>query len=225
MPLPAAVTAIPRSLVREEVYRTLKQWIVELTLAPDEVIRDHDLAERLGVSRTPVREALRQLEDEGLVVTSFHKWTKVAPADPAEVLQLYPVVAALEAAAVRLAAGRLSADDLAGLGKLNQAMEHAIRQGDSAAATGCDMAFHALLVERSGNAEIARLLGTLRPRIQRIELAYFGDQPLALQSVADHEAILAALRRADAETASAAMQRNWEWQHAALPPIPSLSKE
>ncbi|CAN7530586.1 GntR family transcriptional regulator [Pseudoduganella sp. LjRoot289] len=225
MPLPATVTAIPRSLARAEVYRTLKQWIVELTLAPEEVIRDHDLAERLGVSRTPVREALRQLEDEGLVVTSFHKWTKVAPADPAEVLQLYPVVAALEAAAVRLAASRLAADDLARLGKLNQALEQAIRRGDSAAATGCDMAFHALLVERSGNAEIAKLLGTLRPRIQRIELAYFGDQPMALQSVADHRAILAALRKGDADAACAAMQRNWAWQPTATPPSSSPPKE
>ena len=105
MPIPATVTAIARPLAREEIYRTLKDWIVNLTLAPDEIIRDLDLAERLGVSRTPVREALRQLEDEGLVVTSFHKWTKVAPADLDEVRHLYPVVAALEAAAVQSLVG------------------------------------------------------------------------------------------------------------------------
>jgi DNA-binding GntR family transcriptional regulator len=211
MPIPDAA-AIPRSLAREEVYRSLKQWIVDLTLAPDEILRDHDLAERLGVSRTPVREALRQLEDEGLVVTSFHKWTKVAPADMDEMLQLYPVVAALEATAVRLAQPNLSPADFTRLGEINQAMAHAIQRGDSPASTGHDMNFHALLVERSGNTEIARLLRSLRPRLQRIELAFFGNQPLALQSVADHDEIITALQRADTDAACAAMQRNWEWQ-------------
>jgi DNA-binding GntR family transcriptional regulator len=212
MPIPDAAPAIPRSLAREEVYRSLKQWIVDLTLAPDEILRDHDLAERLGVSRTPVREALRQLEDEGLVVTSFHKWTKVAPADMDEMLQLYPVVAALEATATRLAQPHLSPADFTRLNEINQAMAHAIQRSDSPAATGHDMDFHALLVERSGNAEIARLLRSLRPRIQRIELAFFGNQPLALQSVADHDEIITALQRADTDAACAAMQRNWEWQ-------------
>jgi DNA-binding GntR family transcriptional regulator len=217
VPIPATATAISRPLAREEIYRTLKDWIVNLTLAPDEIIRDLDLAERLGVSRTPVREALRQLEDEGLVVTSFHKWTKVAPADLDEVRHLYPVVAALEAAAVRLAMPSLSADDLARLARTNQALAKAIKRKDSAAAAGLDTDFHTLLVERSGNAEIAKLLGTLRPRIQRIELAYFGNQPVALQSVADHDDILAALRRGDADAACAAMQRNWEWPHTTSP--------
>ncbi|RZT06248.1 DNA-binding transcriptional regulator, GntR family [Duganella sp. CF402] len=212
MPIPDTAPAIPRPLAREEVYRSLKQWIVDLTLAPNEILRDHDLAERLGVSRTPVREALRQLEDEGLVITSFHKWTKVAPAELDEVLQLYPVVAALEAAAVRLAQPQLSPADFDRLAAINQAMAQAIARGDSPAATGHDTDFHALLVERSGNHEIARLLRSLRPRIQRIELAFFGNQPLALQSVADHDQIIAALQRADADAACAAMQRNWEWQ-------------
>jgi DNA-binding GntR family transcriptional regulator len=216
MPIPDAAAAIPRSLARAEVYRTLKQWIVDLTLAPGEIIRDHDLAERLGVSRTPVREALRQLEDEGLVVTSFHKWTKVAPADLAEVQDLYPAVAALEAAAVRLAMPHLSDDDLARLKHANLAMAKAIKRRDGSAATEADMAFHALLLERSGNKEIARLLASLRPRIQRIELAYFGDQPVAQQSVADHDEILDALGRGDADSACAAMQRNWEWQPGGL---------
>lgn len=220
MPIPDAAPAIRRSLARAEVYRTLKQWIVDLTLMPGEIIRDLDLAQRLGVSRTPVREALRQLEDEGLVVTSFHKWTKVAPAQPAEALDLYPVVAALEGAAVRLAMPHLSADDLSHLDGINQQLAAALRRGDSAAAAGLDRDFHGLLVQRSGNTEIPRLLDSLRPRIQRIELAYFGDQPVALESVDNHAAILAAIRRGDADAAYAAMQRNWSWQHP-LPPFTS----
>lgn len=209
MPIPATVQTITRSLAREDVYRTIKQWIVELQLAPDELIRDHDIAERLGVSRTPVREALRRLEDEGLVVTSFHKWTKVAPSDMAEAAQLYPVVAALEAAAVELALPHLSAADLAQLSALNKALDQAVRERQVEQAAALDLAFHSLIVERSLNAEIGKLLAALLPRIKRIELAHFGNQPIAHQSVLEHAAIIRALKKGDGQAAAEAMKKNW----------------
>lgn len=209
MPLPANAVPLPRSLAREEVYRTLKQWIVELQLAPDEVLRDQDLAAQLGVSRTPVREALRQLEDEGLVVTSFHKWTKVAPARLAEIAQLYPVVAALEVAALELAASRVGDAELLQLEAVNAALASAIAQQQRARATGLDAEFHAIIVRASQNAEIEKILAGLRPRIRRIELSHFGDQQLAPQSVLEHQAIIAALRIGDAQAAVRAMKQNW----------------
>jgi DNA-binding GntR family transcriptional regulator len=209
MPLPANATPLPRSLAREEVYRTLKQWIVELQLAPDEVLRDQDLAAQLGVSRTPVREALRQLEDEGLVVTSFHKWTKVAPASLAEIAQLYPVVAALEVAALELAVPRVGDAELLQLEAVNAALERAIAQQQRARATELDAEFHAIIVRASQNAEIDKILAGLRPRIRRIELSHFGDQQLAPQSVLEHQAIIAALRAGDAQAAVRAMKQNW----------------
>ncbi len=209
MPIPSTATTLPRSLAREDVYRTLKQWIVELQLAPDELIRDHELAARLGVSRTPVREALRRLEDEGLVVTSFHKWTKVAPSDVAEMAQLYPAVAALEAMAVELAQPFVTATDLAQLGALNTALALAIKQRDVEQAAALDTQFHGLIVQKSGNTEIEKLLAALQPRIKRLELAHFGNQLIALQSVAEHKAIVTALRRGDARAAADAMKQNW----------------
>jgi DNA-binding GntR family transcriptional regulator len=117
----------------------------------------------------------------------------------------------------------LSRADLARLAASNKALAKALKRGDSRAAAGFDRDFHALLVERSGNAEIARLLASLLPRIQRLELAFFGDQPMAQQSLADHDEIVAALQRGDAAAACAAMQRNWEWQH--FPSTPSAPKE
>ncbi len=209
MPIPATAQAVNRTLARDDVYRTIKQWIIALQLAPDEVIRDHDIAERLGVSRTPVREALRRLEDEGLVVTSFHKWTKVAPTDIAEAARLYPVVAALEAAALELAAARLSAADLARLAALNAELAAAIAGADAAQSLRLDRAFHALIVERSGNPELGRLLDGLLPRIERIELAHFGNQPVAHQSVLEHAAIIDALHDGDGGRAAAIMKKNW----------------
>lgn len=219
MPIPSAAPNLARTLARDDVYRTIKDWIVELQLAPDEVLRDHDLAARLGVSRTPVREALRRLEDEGLVVTSFHKWTKVAPSDQAEAQQLYPVVAALEAMAVELAAAHLSTADLGQLDALNQALAAAIRQGDVVQAAELDAQFHALIVDKSANAEIEKLMASLRPRIKRLELAHFGNVLIASQSVAEHKAIVAALKRGDVRAAADAMKQNW------LPAPPTPKKK
>lgn len=209
MPIPLTVQAMTRTLARDEVYHTIKQWIIGLQLAPEELLRDHDIAERLGVSRTPVREALRRLEDEGLVITSFHKWTKVAAADLDEAAQLYPAVAALESMALELAAAHLSATDLAQLGKLNKALEQAIKQQDAELAAQLDRQFHAVIVEKSGNAEIEKLLAGLLPRLQRIELAHFGNQLVARQSVAEHAAIIQALKKGDVAGAAGILKKNW----------------
>src|SRR5204863_159133 len=144
MPIPASTAPLSRSLAREEVYRNLKQWIIELQLAPGEILRDQELAMQLGVSRTPVREALRQLEDEGLVITSFHKWTKVAPSNLADIAQLYPVVAALETAALELALPRLTSADLQELEATNAALAQAITDHAHQHATELDAQFHAI---------------------------------------------------------------------------------
>lgn len=217
MPIPTTVQPLTRSLAREDIYRTLKQWIVDLQLAPDELIRDQELAAQLGVSRTPVREALRRLEDEGLVVTSFHKWTKVAPSDAAEMAHLYPAAAALEAMAVELALAHLTASDLTQLDTLNKTLALAIRQGDVAQSTALDVQFHELIVQKSQNAEIGKMLGTLRPRIKRLELAHFGNTLIAKQSVKEHKTIVSALRRGDARAAADAMKQNWLLGQAAAP--------
>lgn len=209
MPIPASTQTVTRSLAREDVYHIIKQWIVDLQLAPDEVIRDQEIAERLGVSRTPVREALRRLEDEGLVVTSFHKWTKVAPSDMAEAAQLYPVVAALEAAAVELALPNLSTADLTQLSAINKALDQAVKLREVEQATARDLEFHALIVARCGNLEIEKLLAALLPRIKRIELAHFGNQLIARKSVQEHAAIIRALKQGDGKAAADGMKKNW----------------
>jgi DNA-binding GntR family transcriptional regulator len=224
MPVPSTIQPLTRSLAREDIYRTLKQWIVDLQLAPDELIRDQELAAQLGVSRTPVREALRQLEDEGLVVTSFHKWTKVAPSDAAEMAHLYPAVAALEAMAVELALPHVSAADLTQLDAINKALALAIQQGDVEQAAALDAQFHERIVQKSQNTEIEKLLGSLRPRIKRLELAHFGNTLIAKQSVKEHKAIVSALRRGDAQAAADAMKQNWLLGSVDEPAKPKAAK-
>src|SRR5579864_5094934 len=96
MPLPQCQTRLPRTLARDEAYEKLREWIIAGTLHPGETLRDQEIAERLGVSRTPVREALRRLDDEGFVETALNRWTRVAPLDLKKALEIYSVIEALE---------------------------------------------------------------------------------------------------------------------------------
>ena len=96
MPIPYDAKQLNRSLMRDEVYSTLLQWIMEGELRPGEKLLDTELAENLGVSRTPVREALRRLEDKALVEAAANRWTRVTKitVDAAELI--YPIIWSLE---------------------------------------------------------------------------------------------------------------------------------
>ena len=107
MPLPRIAKKMSRTLARDEAYEKLRGWIIAGRLCPGETLRDQDIATALGVSRTPVREALRRLEDEGLVETALNRWTRVASLDLEEAAETYAVVEALELLALELAFAHL----------------------------------------------------------------------------------------------------------------------
>ena len=96
MPIPEKIRPISRSSMREEVYRTLLMWIMEGELRPGEKLLDKELAEKMGVSRTPVREALRRLEDKNLVESSANRWTRVTDISVEEPAMIYPIIWTLE---------------------------------------------------------------------------------------------------------------------------------
>src|SRR5689334_15799597 len=99
---------IQRTFVREEAYRTLRNWILDGTLAPGVQIRDREIAEQLGVSRTPIREALLRLEDEGLVQTKPNRATRVTTIDFHNAFHLYSIVWTLEQLALTQAFGSIT---------------------------------------------------------------------------------------------------------------------
>ena len=210
-PFPSrSVPGPARRLAREEVYGQLLGWITDGTLGPEEVLRDAAIAERLGVSRTPVREALRRLEDEGLVETALNRWTRVAPLNLAQAAELYPVIGALEDLALTLAAPQLTAADLALLDTLNARLHGALGAGDARAAVQADAAFHGVWTGRSGNAELQGTLAALKRKLQRVELAYFDLPSAAACSVLEHAAVLRALRAQDGVAARQALRQNWQ---------------
>jgi DNA-binding GntR family transcriptional regulator len=209
MPIPPTVPKRARSLAREDVYRQLSAWIIDGTLQPGELLRDQDIAGQLGVSRTPVREALRRLEDEGFVETALNRWTRVAPLRATHADELYPVVEALEILALRLAAPCLTSQDLNALHDLDLQLQEALRAGDAGQAVDADTAFHDAWIFRSGNSELQQTLRGLKRKLRRVELAYFHAGTSGQASLDEHAAILAALRTGDTEKAVRALQDNW----------------
>jgi DNA-binding GntR family transcriptional regulator len=209
MPLPESVPKVPRTLAREDAYNKLRGWIIDGTLKPEEILRDHEIATVLGVSRTPVREALRRLEDEGLVETALNRWTRVASLDLTRAAETYVIIEALEVLAIERAFPRLTRGDLQSLEDANRAMQKAARQQEPALAVIADEDFHELLIRHANNGELLLLLGQLKTRLRRVELAYFDATPRVHASFREHAAIIEALQERSLSRACAALRLNW----------------
>lgn len=202
---------LERASLRDRVYTALRDAVVTGALAPGERLRDQELATRLGVSRTPVREALQQLEDEGLVVTSPRASTIVTPLDARAAREAFPVVAALHALATRNGVPRLTPADLATMREANEDLAAHIASLDAEAvlqAIGADDRFHGVLLAAAGNRELAGALERLMPKVRRLEFAQFGSLA-GRKSVRQHETILAACERGAADEAAQLVEENW----------------
>jgi DNA-binding GntR family transcriptional regulator len=210
MPLPESQVKLSRSLARDEAYIRLKQWIIDGALLPGEVLRDHQIAVSLGVSRTPVREALRRLEDENLVETALNRWTRVAPIDLTAAAESYAVIERLEILALELAFHQLTSADLQAMTEANRAMQRAADQQFPMQAVIADEAFHEVIINRAGNSVVSGLLGQLKPKLRRVELAYFDAASRARSSFREHSTIIGALKGRSLPVAVAALRSNWQ---------------
>ena len=209
MPVPQVIVPIERQAVREKVYMKLRDWIVHGMLKPNEQVRDIELAVRLGVSRTPVREALQRLEDEGLVRMAPNRWTRVSPIDVEDARRLYPIICALECIAVRASGTRLTAGDLQEMAEANDRVVSALKKGDPGEASAADCDFHFVPVRRSENPELIKILQELKVKVRRLEVAYFDRGAVAQRSVVEHKHILGALKKRDTEDAARRIEANW----------------
>jgi DNA-binding GntR family transcriptional regulator len=201
---------LPRRSLAALAYDEILGAIVSGELAPGLRIRDGDLAERLGVSRTPVREALRRLVDEGLVETAPDAYTRVAPLATPDAEAAFPVVAALQALGVRLGVPRLSDADLAAMERLDAERTAALAARDIPRAIDVDDRFHDVVLTAAGNPELKRALARLMPKIRRLDLLHFGALAgRADEAAHDHDEILEACRRRDAATAAHLVEQSY----------------
>lgn len=227
MPVPAGHTPTARTLLRDNVYTAIRDAIVRGQLLPGERLRDGELGEWLGVSRTPVREALLRLAEAGLVQAQPGKVTLVAPEDPVALAHARTIAAELHALAARLAAQELGSEAASLMrlrtanGDLRAAAQGAAQTGrggaepdrrlgttDAEAAIRADAEFHDAVVELSGNPLIGTQLELLVPMLMRAEYLHF-DAATVEASAAQHEAIIEALAAGDADRAAELTRRNW----------------
>jgi DNA-binding GntR family transcriptional regulator len=203
MPVPAQNQPLERDLLKDRAYAAIRDAIVDGTLQPGEKLKDQELTSWLGLSRTPVREALSRLEQEGLVESEPQRFTRVAPLDRRAAHDAFPVVAALHALAAELAGPRLTRTDVDRMRAANARFADALKQGDVNAALAADDDFHAVFVHASANTEILRALDRLMPRIRRLERLRFGSLS-GRASVKQHEQIIEA-----ADDAADLVKENW----------------
>src|SRR6266516_3784224 len=190
---------IDRIPLRESVYHLVQRAIVSGELPPGQRVRDLDLAAQLGVSRTPVREALQRLEDEGLVETLPGALTRIMPLDTQVAREAFPVVAVLHALATRLAVETLTEQDFASLRQANESLVAALEADDR---------FHDVFVRASANSEIQHALDRLMPKVRRLEYAQFSSRA-GHTSVLQHQAIISACEQRLAVQAASLTEQNW----------------
>jgi DNA-binding GntR family transcriptional regulator len=208
MPVPTTVAPVRTTLLRDTVHGRLRDAIVDGTLAPGEVVRDTELATWLGVSRTPVREALLRLGETGLVRAAPGRSTVVAEIDLAEVREAHAVVATMHRLAVAEAVARLTPADLDRMRGANARFAAAIDAHDTDAALAADDAFHAIAVDASANRALATVLDQFGPVVRRLERLRFASVAAA-DSVDLHDRLVAACEAGDAEAAAEVAFSTW----------------
>ena len=208
MPIPSQQGLHKRQLLRDDVYESLRNAIVDGTFAPGERLKDPELEEWLGVSRTPIREALMRLERAGLVVTRPGKATTVAPFDLASTISAQQVAAAMHELAASLAVPVITTEQIDAMVAANSAFALALDVLDPDAALDADDAFHAVFVEASGNRIVADVLEQTTPLLHRVERMRFASFA-GRDSVAQHDAIVGRTRAGDTAAVAALVRDNW----------------
>jgi DNA-binding GntR family transcriptional regulator len=209
MPIPVGHAPLRTSLLRDTVHDRLRDAIVDGTLQPGEVVRDTELAAWLGVSRTPVREALLRLGETGLVRAAPGRSTVVAEIDLAEVRDAQAVVATLHRLAVAESVDRLTPADVQRMRDANQRFADAIEVGDTDAALAADDDFHGVAVTVAGNRALAGVLDQLTPVVRRLERLRFASLAGA-DSVALHARLVEACEAGDIDAAAEVAFRTWQ---------------
>lgn len=202
------IKKITRPSLRDEIYNQLKHAIITLQLQPGERIKDTDFAEQFGTSRTPVREALKSLETEGLVESLPGSLTRVTLLNEKEAKHAFPVVATLHSLAARLAIPLLDQSHISLLEKYNLQLKRSLDEKDSLNAVLSDDLFHDVFIHASQNTEIPLAIERVIPKIRRIEFAKFKTLE-GHSSVQQHQEIIEACMKKDIERAASLVEENW----------------
>lgn len=188
--------------LRDVVFYTLRQAILKGELEPGERLMEMQLAEQLGVSRTPIREAIRKLELEGLVLMIPRRGAIVAKITEKDLKDVLEVRASLERLSTQLACERMLEETVDELRAAQEAFKAALKGDDITLQAQKDVEFHDVIYKSTNNLRLIQMLNNLREQMYRYRLEYLKDGTSHQRLVEEHEAIIEALCRRDKEEAT-----------------------
>ncbi|MBP3458799.1 MAG: GntR family transcriptional regulator [Lachnospiraceae bacterium] len=191
--------------LRDVVFNTLRQAILTGELKPGERLMEIHLADRLGVSRTPIREAIRKLELEGLVVMIPRKGAQVAKITEKNLKDVLEVRRALDMLAVKLACQRMNEEDKKELKKACDEFAGVIKKSNTKDITEADVHFHDIILKSTNNDRLIQLVNNLAEQMYRYRLEYIKDSAYHNRLVQEHEAIYNAIINKEEEKAAQAV--------------------
>ncbi len=196
--------------LREQVVEFVKEAIIRGQLRPGQRVPEPDLALRFGVSRTPIREAFRQLETEGFLAFTPRKGAVVSPITPKDVRDFYAVKSLLEGYAARQACARFTDKEIERMDLLNRQMARCAEAEDIRGFFDLDNQFHEVFHQACGNDKLYHLIRTLVQHYVRFRIAALSVPGRMKNSVHQHEEIVDAFRKRDAELVDRLVRANAE---------------
>lgn len=192
--------------LRDVVFNTLRQGILKGDLKPGERLMEIHLAKRLGVSRTPIREAIRMLELEGLVTMIPRKGAEVARISRQDLRDVLEVRKSLDSLAVSLACERITDEEKEDLNLAEEAFEQAIRSKDVTNIAEADVKYHDVILKASKNGRLMQMVNNLAERMYRYRLEYIKDSRNHERLIEEHRKIMKYIDEGDVENACTTIQ-------------------
>lgn len=202
--------------LRDVVFNTLRKAILTGQLKPGERLMEVHLANRLGVSRTPIREAIRKLELEGLVIMIPRRGAEVARITEKSLKDVLEVRRALDALSVELACERITKEDMERLWEACQEFERAAKGKDASIIAKADVALHDIIVEATGNLRLAQLVNNLSEQMYRYRFVYIKEESKHDMLVAEHREIYESIASRDRERAARAAKLHIDNQEKSI---------
>lgn len=187
--------------LRDVVFNTLRQAILKGELKPGERLMEIALADKLGVSRTPIREALRKLEQEGLVVMIPRRGAQVADITEKDLNDVLEVRIALENLSVEKACKRMTEEQIKKLGLAAKEFERTTAENNLVKLAEADVAFHEIIYQAADNQTLNQVQSNLREQIYRYRVEYLKDEEMRNQLVKEHEQLYLAMKERNVEKA------------------------
>ncbi len=202
--------------LRDVVFNTLRKGILTGELKPGERLMEIHLANRLGVSRTPIREAIRKLELEGLVTMIPRRGAEVAQITEKSMKDVLEVRRALDALCAELACERISEEEKQRLKESCAEFERAIKTKDATVIAKADVALHDIMVEATGNQRLVQLVNNLAEQMYRYRFEYIKDESQHERLVEEHRMIYDSILRKDCAAAAEAARMHIDNQERAV---------